>query len=56
MSRKLDAFYIPADDIDIYGVEEEGWYAVDEEYRVVDGPFASHQACLKAVEEAAKAA
>jgi hypothetical protein len=55
MSAKLEPVYVPADDIDIYAVEEEGWYVMDEvDYRIIDGPFASRNECLKMIE--AKAA
>jgi hypothetical protein len=54
MSGKLEPVYVPADDVDIYGVEEEGWYVVDETFQVFSGPFTSHKDCLGAIKETDK--
>ena len=56
MNAKLEPVYVPADDVDIFSVDEEGWYVMDEDRQVVDGPFASRSDCLKAIEEAARPA
>lgn len=53
MSGKHEPMYVPADDVDMYGVGEEGWYAVDDDFQVIDGPFNNRQDCLKAIEAAA---
>jgi hypothetical protein len=49
MIAKLEPIYVPADDIDQFGVEEEGWYVIDDNRTVFDGPFDSRPACLKAI-------
>jgi len=56
MNAKLEPVYVPADDVDIFAVDEEGWYLVDEDGRVTDGPFASRNDCLKAIAQAHRAA
>lgn len=50
MNDRYEPFYIPADDVDMYGVADEGWYAIDEDYQVVDGPFTDRKECLHAIE------
>ncbi len=52
MSGKLEPVYVPADDVDIYEVPDEGWYAMDDDHQVIDGPFASREDCLRAIEVA----
>jgi hypothetical protein len=54
MSAKLEPVYVPADDMDIYGVEDEGWYAADDDHQVIGGPFASRRECLEAIAEMEK--
>lgn len=54
MSGKLEPVYVPADDVDIFGVSDEGWYTIDSDRMVVDGPFANEKDCLKAIAEAEK--
>jgi hypothetical protein len=54
MSGKLEPVYVAADDVDMYGVEDEGWYAVDDGQQVISGPFASQKECLEAIAETEK--
>lgn len=53
MGTQLEPVYVPQDDIDIYVVDEEGWYVIDEDFRVIDGPFASRADCLRAIAQKA---
>ena len=54
MSGKLEPIYVPADDVDIFGVTYEGWYAIDDDNEVFEGPFASRQDCQDAIKELEK--
>jgi hypothetical protein len=54
MSGKLEPIYVPADDVDLYDVPDEGWYAIDEDHQIADGPFASRVDCLLAIYEIEK--
>ena len=54
MSGKLDAIYVAADDVDVYAVGDEGWYVMDDDLLVIDGPFETRKECIKAMEDAAK--
>lgn len=47
----LVAVHVPNDDVDLYSVSESGWYAIDEENRVVLGPFESLGECDTAIGE-----
>ncbi len=49
MNGKLEPVFVPAEDTDNYGVGEEGWYAMDDDLQVFDGPFASRAECMKAL-------
>ncbi len=54
MSGKLEPVYVPAEDIDIFAVADEGWYVIDDDRVIIDGPFASEKDCLKLIAETQK--
>jgi hypothetical protein len=56
MGGKLEPIYVPADDVDLYGVELEGWYSMDEDFVVIEGPYVSRNDCLRDIMENPKAA
>jgi len=46
---QLDAIYIPHEESDLRGVEESGWYIVNDDHRMVGGPFSSREDCVAAI-------
>ncbi len=54
MSGKLEPVYVPADDVDAYGVADEGWYVIDDDLQVIQGPFADRKECERALRETEK--
>lgn len=54
MSDTFEPVYVPADDVDLYGVADEGWYVLDEDFRIVCGPFDTRSDCMKAIADGAK--
>lgn len=54
MSGKLEPVYVPADDVDIFAVSDEGWYVIDDDRVIIDGPFENEKACLKVIAEMQK--
>ena len=49
--RDLIAVDVHSDEVGDYSVTEPGWYAVDENDKVVLGPFASLDECERAIRE-----
>jgi hypothetical protein len=49
--KNLSALRIPEDETGDYRVREAGWYAVDDNDRVVLGPFTSLAECEHAIRD-----
>ena len=47
----LTAVHVPNEDFDLYSVSESGWYAIDEQDKMVLGPFVSLGECDRAIHE-----
>jgi len=47
--KNLMAVHIPDEDAGDYRVREAGWYAIDENEKVVLGPFSSLAECEQAI-------
>ena len=47
----LAAIRVPDDEVDLYNVTEGGWYAVDDDDKVVLGPFESLGECDRAIQD-----
>lgn len=47
----LTAVRIPDDEVDFYRVSEGGWYVVDDEDKVVLGPFENLDECDQAIRD-----
>lgn len=50
-SKDLIAVDVHCDDVGDYNVTEAGWYAVDDNDKVVLGPFTSLQECERGIRE-----
>lgn len=49
--RDLIAVDVRSDDVGDYRVSEPGWYAIDDNDKIVLGPFASLAECERAIRE-----
>ena len=50
-SPDLVAVHVANDDVDLYRVTESGWYATDDEEKVILGPFMSLGECDRAIHD-----
>ena len=50
-SPNLAAVRVPDDEVDLYHVTEAGWYAVDDQDKVVLGPFERLGECDRAIRD-----
>jgi hypothetical protein len=56
MPQDLIALHITEDDVGDYRVREAGWYAVDENDKVVLGPFTNLAECERAIQDRSRPA
>ncbi|HZQ00393.1 MAG TPA: hypothetical protein VFB13_12690 [Reyranella sp.] len=50
-NHDLFAVHVASDDVGDYKVSEPGWYAADDNEKVVLGPFASLAECERAIRD-----